>query len=300
MRAALALLVACMLASGRVGAEEAPPPAPPADEPVTAPVELRHHVLADGVVSGVLAASLVTWTAAKSSTTSAKCTICDGTAPGKVNPLDDLFRTALRRSDGSAAATASHIVAYGAAPLMGAALTIGVAAADRRSSEVPVNALLVLEASLAAIAVNEGVGALILRERPAVHALDGKEKAIALTEADALRSFPSGHTASVMAITAAAATIASLRGYRLAPLVWIVGTTLGLTTTYLRIAADQSYLTDDLTGAAIGLIVGAGVPLIFHRRIDDSPLGATRWLQGATLTSSAVPGGRVVGLGWAF
>jgi membrane-associated phospholipid phosphatase len=87
----------------------------------------------------------------------------------------------------------------------------GVAAAERRASEVPVNALLVLEASLAAIAVNE---------------------------ADALRSFPSRHTASAMAITAAAGTIASLRGYRLAPLVWIVGTTLGLTTTYLRIAAD--------------------------------------------------------------
>ena len=39
-----------------------------------------------------------------------------------------------------------------------------------------------------------------------------------------------------MAITAASATIATLRGYRLAPLVWIMGTTVGLTATYLRMA----------------------------------------------------------------
>jgi membrane-associated phospholipid phosphatase len=300
MRSALAVLVACMLVGGRASAADVPAPVPQDDEPVTARVELRHDVLADGVVSAVFAGSLVTWSVARSSTTSASCTICDGKEPGKVNALDDLFRTALRRRDGSVAETTSHVVAYGVAPLMGAALTIGAAAADRRGDEAPVNVLLVAEASLAAIAVNEGLGALILRQRPAVHALDGKERANALTEADALRSFPSGHTASVMAITAAAGTIASLRRYRLAPLVWIVGTTLGLTTTYLRIAADRSYLTDDVAGAAIGLLVGAGVPLLFHRRTGESPFVATRWLRGATLTSSAVPGGRVVGVGWGF
>ena len=103
-----------------------------------------------------------------------------------------------------------------------------------------------------------------------------------------------------MAMTAAAGTVASLRKYRLAPLVWIVGTTLVLTTSYLRIAADRSYATDDLTGAAVGLAFGAGVPLLFHRRAGGQPGAAERALGGAVVTSTAVPGGRVVGLAWGF
>jgi membrane-associated phospholipid phosphatase len=133
-----------------------------------------------------------------------------------------------------------------------------------------------------------------------VHALEGDAKKAALAEGDPLESFPGGHTASIMAITASTATIATLRGYRLAPLVWIIGSTLAVTSTYLRIAADQHYFTDNVAGAVIGGVVGAGVPLLFHRRVDERPSAATRWLRGATLTSSAVPGGRVVGLGWAF
>jgi hypothetical protein len=103
-----------------------------------------------------------------------------------------------------------------------------------------------------------------------------------------------------MAITAATATIATLRGYRLAPLVWIVGTTVGLTATYLQIAADRAYFTDGVAGAAIGIGVGVLVPVLFHGRVEGRPSAALRWLEGATLTSSAVPGGRVAGLGWAF
>jgi membrane-associated phospholipid phosphatase len=214
--------------------------------------------------------------------------ICDAPLDG----VDDFFRTAFRRRDGAAAETASDIVTYGVAPAMGLALTLGAAAADRRADEAPLDMLLVTEASLAAIAANETFGALLRRPRPDASPGD-----------DSLTSFPSGSAASIMGITAASATIATLRGYRLAPLVWIMGTTVGLTATYLRMAADKSYFTDNLAGAAIGMSVGALVPILFHRRVEPGggvPTAKAHWLERATLTTSTVPGGRIVGLGWSL
>jgi hypothetical protein len=305
MRAAPASLVLCaaLLAASatRAEAQEASAVDPsPSGAPITAPVALRHNLWLDGAATGVLAGSLVTWSFAKSDALSSACVICDGSQPGRVNALDDAFRSALRRRDGAAATTAGDIVTYGVGPAMGLALTVGAAVADHRGDEVPLNSVLVVEASLAALTVNEALGALVRRERPRVHALDGEAKSAALADSDAASSFPSGSVASIMAITASTATIATLRGYRLAPLVWIVGSTVGLTATYLQIAADRSYFTDNLAGAATGLGVGVLVPVLLHRPAEARASGAMRWVEGATLTSSAVRGGRVVGLAWSF
>ena len=257
------------------------------ESPPTTPVALHHDVAVDLVATGVLGAGLVTWTTVRANALRSPCVICD--SGEGVNGLDALFRSAFRRRDADAAGVAGDVVTYGVAPVMGLALTIGAAAADGRTDEAPLDTLLVAEASLAAITVNEALGALLRRPRP-----DGSGD-------ETVSSFPSGSAASIMAITAASATVATLRGYRLAPLVWIMGTTVGLTATYLRIAADKSYFTDDLAGAAIGLSVGALVPILFHRRVEPGA-GASRarWLEGATLTTSAVPGGRIVGLGWSL
>lgn len=309
MRAALVPLVVCLaalaalvaLAPARAEAQE-PSSAVPSNGsgPLTPAVALHHDVWIDGAATVVLGGSLVTWSFAKSDALPAACVICDGSQPGKVNGLDDLFRSAFVRRDGAAASTAGDIVTYGAGPALGLALTVGAAVADHRGDEAPLNSLLVLESSLAAITLNEAAGAFVRRERPRVHALDGDAKSAALADTDSTSSFPSGHTASIMAITAASATVATLRGYRLAPLVWIVGSTVALTATYLQIAADKSYFTDNVAGAAIGLGVGVLVPVIFHGRVGGRNDAALRWLEGATLTSSTVRGGRVVGLGWAF
>lgn len=279
----------------------APAPSDP-DPAVTPRIALRHDTLLDVVATGAMGATLVTWGFLKKDIGIDKCVICDG-APGTSNAVDEAFRDTFKRDDIGPSALISHIISYAGGPVMGFSLTIGAAAYDKRIDEAPLNCLLVIEASLAAVLVKEGLTAVIRRERPEVHALEGEAKVKAAKESgDPLESFPGGHTASIMAITASSATIATLRGYRLAPLIWIVGSTIATVSMYLRIASDQHYFTDNVAGALVGLGVGAGFPLLFHRRLTskEQPTGASKWLQGAMVGSSAVNGGRVVNVGWAF
>jgi membrane-associated phospholipid phosphatase len=152
--------------------------------------------------------------------------------------------------------------------------------------------------------MQQGLTALIPRERPSVHAQPSPERESSLQSHSSLESFPAGHNGSAFAIAAAGGTVATLRGYRLAPLVWIVGGAIAFGTTYLRMAADRHYFTDLTVGAALGIGTGIAIPLLFHRRVAsgsvDRPSAATRWLQGAMVSTTEVPGGRIVGIGWGF
>jgi membrane-associated phospholipid phosphatase len=130
--------------------------------------------------------------------------------------------------------------------------------------------------------------------------MDPEAHAALTSKSDTLVSFPSGHTSTTFAIAASAGTIATMRGYRVAPLIWIAGGLLGATTAYLRMAADRHYFTDTLAGAALGTGVGIGMPLLFHRPAEGEGTAATSWLRHATISSAPVPGGRVVSLGWGF
>lgn len=303
---AAAVVVAGLLGATPASAQESPDEMAPASTPAPPRIRLRYNLPVDLAVTAGMATSVLVWGLFVKPTGdfgSKTCTICDG-SKGTVNALDDFFRTALKHDDIAPAATASHVLSYGVSPALGVALTVGVAAYDGRIDEAPLNALLVVEASLAAVMVKETLSLAIRRERPEVHALEGDAKKRALEIGDPLESFPSGHLASELAIMTAAGTIATMRGYRLAPLIWVVGGLLGATIAYLRTAADQHYFTDNVVGAAVGIGVGAAMPLLFHRphrpHSAPSPV-ATRWLDGAMLTSSAVPGGgRTFSLGGSF
>jgi membrane-associated phospholipid phosphatase len=76
-------------------------------------------------------------------------------------------------------------------------------------------------------------------ERPFVHVLPPAQKGRTAQPDDNNLSFSSGHTTATFALAAAAGTVATMRGYRWAPLTWIVGGALALGTGYLRIAADR-------------------------------------------------------------
>ncbi len=294
----LATVGALCALSREAGAQELvtePPPERTTKSPV---VELRYDLAADVTVTAALAATLITWGAViKPSLDAPSCVICDG-SNGKVNAVDDFFRSSLKLPSDSPAGTISDVIAYGLAPATGIALAIAVPMADGRGNEAAADILLVVEASLTFAVVQQGLSALVPRERPAAHDSEGDERTRALARHSSLESFPAGHNGSAFAIAAAGGTVATMRGYRLAPLVWIAGGVLALTASYLRIAADRHYFTDVAVGAALGIGIGIGVPLLFHRPVSgEKRTAALRWLDGATLSTSEVPGGRLVGIG---
>jgi membrane-associated phospholipid phosphatase len=296
MRAGLAMLASVLFLSVEAEAEAQAQSTPAPTETVTPRVELRHDLRIDIPVTFGLATGLITWTLLKNEVLSDECTICE---PREVNAVDDFFRTALRRPDPAPARVLSNVLSYGVGPALTVGLGVAAAAADHRLDQTALDLLLVAQASLAAVAVSEAIKPFALRERPDFHELDPEAKQVVAASSEPLLSFPSGHPMAVWAVTASMGTVAAMRGYRLTPLIWIGGSLLGLATGYLRIAADRHYFTDVLAGAAIGYGVGAAIPYLFHRPANStSEVG--RILQRTRISTTDVPGGRIVTLGTAF
>ena len=292
LRAGLAMLLAFSFGSAQALAQ-AQKTAPA--EPLTPRVELRHDLRVDVPVTIGLAGGLITWTLLKNEVIGTECTLCE---PAEVNALDDFFRTALRRPDPEPARIISNVLSYGVGPALAVGLGVVAAAADHRLDESPLDLLLVAQGTLAAVAVSEAIKPFALRERPDYHALDAEQRRVNVVS-EPLLSFPSGNPMAVWAATASMGTVASMRGYRLAPMIWIAGSLLGVATGYARIAADRHYFTDVLAGAAIGYGVGFAVPYLFHSPVTaNSDLG--RLLQRSRFATTDVPGGRIVTVGTAF
>jgi membrane-associated phospholipid phosphatase len=183
------------------------------------------------------------------------------------NALDDAVRSSLRWDDGAAAHTASNWLAYAIMPATEIGL-LTLAAAQHPgnvSAEAAVNVLVAGEAVATAGVLVQIVKYAALRERPFVHALPADEKPHTDRPWDNNLSFYSGHTSFAFALATASGSVATLRGYRLAPVIWVVGLAAAATTGYLRIASDRHYFTDVLAGAVVGGAVGVAVPYLFHR-----------------------------------
>lgn len=271
-----------------------------ADEPLSPPVELRHDLRIDVPVTGGLLAGVVAWRLVRDDLEPSRCRWCDGASPDEANAVDVWFRDALRRPDTHPANVASYALAYGVAPLGAAGLTALAAVVDRRPSGALVDLLAVAEGALVAIGVTQLVEPVVLRTRPYVLAIadeDAREAEIAKT--GAFHSFPSGHVTAAFGVAAASGVVASMRGYRLAPLVWASGLMLGAATAYTRMASDRHYFTDTLAGAAIGVVAGGGVPLLFHRPVERDPWRASG-VSGLRIMTAPVRGGQVLGVSGVF
>ena len=270
-----------------------------ADEPLTAPVELHHDLRVDLPATAGLLVVVVGWRLVRDDLEPSECRWCDGRAAGEVNAVDDWFRKGLRHGSTTPANVTSYALAFGAAPLSAAGLTILAAMTDHRGNEALVDIVAVAEGGLAAMLVTEILEPITLRTRPYVHAIaDDGARAAVIAQTGAFHSFPAGHVVEAFGLAAASGVVASMRGYRLAPLVWAGGLLLGVATAYTRMAADRHYFTDVLAGAAIGTVVGGGVPLLFHRPTrGDRHAG---WLERATFTATPIPQGQMIGVGWSF
>lgn len=123
------------------------------------------------------------------------------------------------------------------------------------------------------------------RQRPALRF--SSQAADDFKKNDVNLSFFSQHTSLAFALAVGAGTIATQRGYARAPWIWGSGLTLAAVTAWLRVAADAHYATDVLTGAVVGSLGGALVPLLLHPRTGEGETAGAQlqlapWLDGAS------------------
>lgn len=263
-------LVAVAPATARAQAvlpEASAPPAPDMLLPILPP-ELRYSLTTDATLTGASIAFWIGTEAFKSHLAPDTCRWCN--PPG----FDSSVRDALRWNNTGAADTISYVVPLGVEPLVVFGLDALAAHRDHAPSGTAwVDALLISEATAIAMAMNQVVKFIVGRERPFVHALPEAEKPLTAHPSDNNLSFYSGHATFAFALAASGGTIASMRGYRLAPWIWGAGMALAAATAYLRIAADRHYASDVTVGAIVGSATGVGVPRLFHgpRRLMVAP-----------------------------
>lgn len=226
------------------------------------PIPLRYDLALDASITAAMGLSVALLSVYQPGLLPESCRWC--APPG----VDAAVRNALVWRDHERTADVLSTVLDAAVPASAATYLLLSANAGGDLDAGLVDSLLVTEAAAAALLVNQVVKLLVGRQRP--YAYYGNEVGYARSE-DNL-SFYSGHSSFAFSVVAATVTVASMRGYAGTGIVAGVGFTLGACIGYLRIAADQHYLTDNLVGALIGGLVGFAVPRIFH---SPSPAPST-------------------------
>ena len=254
-----------------------------ADETPRANVRrLRYDTRIDLAVTGTSTLWVVASEVLKAQLVPDKCRWCYRAVDGSsaLNSYDGWVRKQLVWKDSSGANTASSIIGFLLLPMAGLGTTAIASAHDNAMHGYPVDALVIVEATILAANLDQLVKFAFARERPFVHFMPRAPTGVrALTDSpsDDNLSFFSGHTNLAFAMATSSGMTATLRDYRLAPMVWAVGLVGAASVGYLRIAADKHYLSDVLTGMIAGSLIGVGVPLLFHSArssTDVAPAGA--------------------------
>ncbi len=237
---------------------------------------LRYDLAVDLAVTGTLWTGWILSEAAfKESLAPATCRFCDRAADGSdsLNALDRWGRGMRVEGGLDQMDMASNVVAFAVLPLLALGLDYYVASSEGAAWGAPIDWLLVAEAVGAALALNQVVKFAVGRERPFVHAMPEAEKALVHNATDNNLSFFSGHATFSFALAVGAGTVAELRGYEGAWLIWVAALPVAASVGLLRMAADKHYLTDVALGAAVGTAFGHGLPRLFHGRMrpDERP-----------------------------
>ncbi len=224
--------------------------------------KLKWKPVVDLPVTGALGLGwLISEFAVKSQLAPSRCRWC------VTNELDNSFRSLFRPEVGLSGSSIADDVSN-VTWVSSAILTLGIqallAARDDSVHEMPVDIVLILQATFAAMVFNQTVKFVVARERPFVGQLLEQDKPLTHRPNDNNLAFFSGHATFTMAIAVATGTVTRLRGYRLGWLVWAVAVPLSLATGMLRIAADKHSLSDVAIGWMVGAGIGFGIPWLFH------------------------------------
>jgi|APLak6261679142_1056127.scaffolds.fasta_scaffold00053_53 membrane-associated phospholipid phosphatase len=240
-----------------------------------APQKLRWEPRADLPVTGALVTGwLLSEFAFKKQLAPAACRWCE------TNGFDTAVRSVFNpnlvpSAEGFGGAhVASNLVGFVALPLSMLGLDALLAWRDGVFVDAfPVDALLIIEATFSALGLNQAVKFAVGRGRPYTVGASPELLAGGHDLADNNLSFFSGHSTFSFGVVASAATVASLRGYRHAWLLWLVGVPLATTTAVLRLAGDKHWASDVLVGSALGLATGILMPTLLHGRVAVTPMG---------------------------
>lgn len=219
--------------------------------------KLPYNLDLDLAVTAGSAIGWVVMSMAQSKLAPANCRWC------QVDLFDKWGHDDLKWSNTGAANTAVYVTGYALAPLAAFGLDALAAYKEGAVDGFWADALIIAEASSAACLFAQIVKVTTGRERPRSYYGGG-----ATDPADNL-SFYSGHTTLAFSLAVSSGTVASMRGYELAPWIWGTGLGIATMTGYLSIASDRHYLTDVITGAGMGAAFGFGVPYLFHRSKDE-------------------------------
>ncbi len=218
--------------------------------------ELRYDWKLDLAVTAIASTGWIVTQAAMNNLAPAKCRWCS------VNGFDRWGHDNIAWSNTSTASRLSDAMAYGAAPLAAFGLDALASSHDGKFDGFLIDALVIAEAVALSQFTTQIVKIAVGRQRPYAHFGGGSTK-----PRDNI-SFYSGHTSLAFSLAVASGTVATMRGYRLAPVIWGAGLAIAGTASYLRLAADKHYLTDVIAGAAIGSAFGFAIPYLFHRPKD--------------------------------
>ena len=234
----------------------------PAARGAEPPIPLQYNLALDASITGAMGISIALLAIYQPELLPESCRWC--TPPG----IDVAVRNALVWNDNARTADTLSTVALAVIPA--SAVTYLLLSANSRGDVNAglVDSLLVTEATAAALLVNQVVKLLVGRKRPYVFF----QNDLGYSKSEDNLSFYGGHTSFAFSVTAATVTVAAMRGYAGVGIVAGVGFTLSAAIGYLRIAADQHFLTDILVGAAVGGLVGWAIPRIFH---SPSPAPST-------------------------
>jgi membrane-associated phospholipid phosphatase len=197
---------------------------------------------------------------------------CRWCVPG---PIDNSIRNALVWNNTNAADIASTVIAT-VIPVSIAAYLYFSAAGEGDKNAGLEDLLIATEAVALNQVLTETVKISVARQRPfAYYGSTGGTATPMSLSSQANLSFYSGHDSFSFASVSAGLTIAIMRGY---PGAWIIaaaGYPTAAFVGYLRMAADQHYFSDVLTGALVGSFIGFAIPFFFHNRNLAEP-GAIR------------------------
>ena len=233
-------------------------PSTRASEP---PIPLQYNLALDVSITAALGLSVVLLSIYQPEMLPAECRWC--ASPG----IDVATRNALVWEEHARTADVISTVLDAALPAAAVSYLLLSASGAGDFNAGLVDSLLVTEAVAGALLVNQVVKLLVARKRP--YAFFASDRGYSKSE-DHL-SFYGGHTSFAFSVVAAAVTVASMRGYPGVGLAAGLGFTVAAGIGYLRIAADQHWLTDILVGAAAGGLMGWAIPRIFHPPQPASP-----------------------------